>query len=100
MSSLNLCFIRPLPAFPPTIPAERSVFVQPWYPAKSAPSFADALNCLRRVLWQDKIKFMFGKRFVHNKHFEFLIEALASAASMLGKTASEKRTLDCSPAFL
>jgi hypothetical protein len=58
----------------------RYFFVQPWYPGKSAPSFADALSCLRRVLWQDRIKFMFGKRFVHNKNFEFLIEALASAA--------------------
>jgi len=58
----------------------RYFFVQPWYPDKSAPSFADALNCLRRVLWQDRIKFMFGKRFVHNKNFEFLIQALAAAA--------------------
>jgi hypothetical protein len=59
---------------------QRHFFIQPWYPGKSAPSFADALSCLRRVLWQDRIKFMFGKRFVHNKNFEFLIEALASAA--------------------
>ncbi len=59
---------------------QRYFFVQPWYPGKSAPSFADALSCLRRVLWRDRIKFMFGKRFVHNKNFEFLIEALASAA--------------------
>jgi len=58
----------------------RYFFVQPWYPGKSAPSFADALSCLRRVLWRDRIKFMFGKRFVHNKNFEFLIEALAAAA--------------------
>ena len=42
--------------------------------------FADALGCLRRVLWQDRIKCMFGKRLVHDKNFEFLIEALASAA--------------------
>jgi len=55
-------------------------FVQPWYPGKSAPSFADALSCLRRVLWQDRIKFMFGRKSVHNKNFEFLIEALAAAA--------------------
>jgi hypothetical protein len=55
-------------------------FVQPWYPCKTAPSFADALSCLRRVLWQDRIKSMFGKRLVHDKNFEFLIEALASAA--------------------
>ena len=58
----------------------RYFFVQQWYPSKSAPSFADALNCLRRVLWRDRIKFMFGKKFVHNKNFEFLIEALAAAA--------------------
>jgi hypothetical protein len=59
---------------------QRYFSVQPWYPDKSAPSFADALSCLRRVLWRDRIKFMFGKRSVHNKNFEFLIEALASAA--------------------
>jgi len=58
----------------------RYFFVQPWYPGKTVPSFADALSCLRRVLWQDRIKFMFGKRFVHDKNFEFLIEALAAAA--------------------
>jgi len=58
----------------------RYFFIQPWYQGKFAPSFADALSCLRRVLWRDRIKFMFGKRFVHNKNFEFLIEALASAA--------------------
>lgn len=58
----------------------RYFFVPPWYPGKSAPSFADALSCLRRVLWRDRIKIMFGKRFVHNKNFEFLIEALAAAA--------------------
>jgi len=59
---------------------QRYFFVQPWYPGKAAPSFADALSCLRRVLWQDRIKYMFGKKFVHNKNFEFLIEALAAAA--------------------
>jgi hypothetical protein len=58
----------------------RYFFVQPWYSGKSAPSFADALSCLRRVLWRDRIKFMFGKKVVHNKNFEFLIEALAAAA--------------------
>ena len=58
----------------------RYFFVQPWYPSKTVPSFADALNCLRRVLWRDRIKFMFGKSFVHSNNFEFLIEALAAAA--------------------
>ena len=58
----------------------RYFLVRPWYPEKTVPSFADALSCLRRVLWRGRIKFMFGKRFVHNNNFEFLIEALAAAA--------------------
>jgi len=59
---------------------QRTFLVWPWYPQKSTPSFADALNSLRRVLWQKQIKSMFGKRIVHDKNYEFLIEALASAA--------------------
>jgi hypothetical protein len=52
----------------------------PWYPYKPYPSFQDALACLRRVLWKERIKVLFGKMSGHNKVFEFLIEALASAA--------------------
>lgn len=52
----------------------------PWYRSKTHPSFQDALACLRRVLWRQRIKFMFGKTFVHDKNFEFLIEALSAAA--------------------
>ena len=52
----------------------------PWYPHKPHPSFQDALACLRRVLWKERIKVLFGKTSVHDKVFEFLIEALASAA--------------------
>jgi hypothetical protein len=52
----------------------------PWYSSKTHPSFRDALSGLRRVLWKERIKFMFEKPFVHNKIFEFLIQALASAA--------------------
>jgi len=59
---------------------KRYFVVQPWNPLKVTPSFADAIVCLRLELWQDRIKCMFGKRFVHNKNFEFLIEALAAAA--------------------
>ena len=33
----------------------RYFFVQPWYPGKSAPSFADALSCLRRVLCRKEL---------------------------------------------
>lgn len=58
----------------------RYFLIQPWYRQKSAPSFADALSCLRRELWRERIKYMFGKSAVHDKKFEFLMEALASAA--------------------
>jgi len=59
---------------------QRTFWVWPWYPHKATPSFADALSSLRRTLWQEKIKSMFGKRAVHDKKYEFLIEALSSAA--------------------
>jgi len=58
----------------------RTFTVQPWNPLKSTPSFADALACLRRVLWQERIKSMFGNWAVHDKNFKFLLEALAPAA--------------------
>jgi len=58
----------------------RYFIVQPWYPRKSAPSFADALSCLRRELWRERIKCMFGISAVHDKKFEFVLEALAPAA--------------------
>jgi len=58
----------------------RYFLIQPWYRRKSAPSFADALGCLRRELWRERIKYMFGKSAVHDKKFEFLLEALAPAA--------------------
>jgi len=58
----------------------RTFWVQPWYRKKATPSFADALCCLRRELWTERIKYMFGKSAVHDKKFEFLLEALAPAA--------------------
>ena len=54
--------------------------VHPWNPLKSMPSFADAIACLRRELWRERIKCMFGVSAVHDKKFEFLLEALAPAA--------------------
>ena len=54
--------------------------VQPWYRQKATPSFADAIACLRRELWRERIKYMFGNSAVHDKKFEFLLEALAPAA--------------------
>ena len=61
-------------------PSQRIFVVMPWYPEKSVPSFADALSCLRRELWGQRIKLMFAKSSVHDDNFEFLIEALATAA--------------------
>jgi len=51
-----------------------------WYLQKTTPSFADAIGCLRRELWSQRIKYMFGDWAVHDKKFEFLLEALAPAA--------------------
>ena len=54
--------------------------VPPWYPYKSAPRFSDDLRCLRRELWTERIKYMFGISAAHEKNYAFLIEALAAAA--------------------
>ena len=59
---------------------KRYFIVQPWNPLKCTPSFADAIACLRRELWRERIKCMFGVSAVHDKKFEFLLEALAPAA--------------------
>lgn len=59
---------------------QRYFIVQPWYSQKLTPSFADALSCLRRELWRERIKYMFGISAVHDKKFEFVLEALAPAA--------------------
>ena len=59
---------------------KRYFIVHPWNPLKSTPSFADAIACLRRELWSERIKCMFGVWAVHDKKFEFLLEALAPAA--------------------
>jgi hypothetical protein len=59
---------------------QRYFIVQPWYRQKSTPSFADALSCLRRELWRERIKYMFGISAVHDKKFKFVLEALVPAA--------------------
>ena len=59
---------------------KRTFVVTPWNPTKATPSFADALRGLRRELWTERIKQMFGVSAVHDKKFEFLLEALAPAA--------------------
>ncbi len=60
--------------------AQKLMVRLPWYPTKAHPSFRDALMLLRRALWKERIKSMFGKFTVHDKNTDFLIEALASAA--------------------
>jgi hypothetical protein len=59
---------------------KRYFIVQPWNPLKATPSFADAISCLRRELWSERIKCMFGVSAVHDKKYQFLLEALAAAA--------------------
>jgi len=59
---------------------QRHFVVRRWYRQKEAPSFADALSCLRCELWRERIKSMFGISAVHDKKVEFLLEALAPAA--------------------
>lgn len=61
-------------------PSQRRFTVHRWYQWKTNPSFADALACLRRKIWRERIKCMFGDAAVHDKKFEFLLEALAPAA--------------------
>jgi hypothetical protein len=59
---------------------QRRFMVRPWYSQKTRPSFSDAIGCLRRRLWRERINCMFGKSAVHDKNFKFLLEALAPAA--------------------
>lgn len=44
----------------------RYFWTQPWYRQKATPSFADALYCLRRELWTERIKYMFGHSAIHD----------------------------------
>jgi len=52
----------------------------PWYPAKTRPSFADALAALRRVLWRRRISSASELGPHPAKIFAALIEVLATAA--------------------
>jgi len=60
--------------------SQQYFMVHPWNPLMYRPSFADAIACLSRELWRERIKCMFGNSAVHDKKFEFLLEALAPAA--------------------
>jgi hypothetical protein len=51
-----------------------------WYPGKTHPSFQDAWAALRRHLWSQRIKTMFGPLPGHTQNLAVLIDALSRAA--------------------
>ena len=57
-----------------------SFTIQPWHPAKAAPSFADALAELRRTLWRERISPALGVPILDQQTVDVLVEALAVAA--------------------
>ncbi len=48
--------------------SKRTFWVPPWYCQKTTPSFTDVLTGLRRELWRERIKCMFGNTAVHDKN--------------------------------
>jgi hypothetical protein len=63
------------------ISGERPSFaLQPWYPTKKAPSFADALAELRRTLWRERISPTSRTQLLDQQTVDVLVEALAVAA--------------------
>jgi hypothetical protein len=53
---------------------------RPWYPKKATPSFADALACLRRTLWHQRIFATRDQPRLTSEIAEGIIDALARAA--------------------
>jgi hypothetical protein len=53
---------------------------RPWYPKKATPSFADALACLRRTLWHQRIFATSDEPRLTPETAETIIDALARAA--------------------
>jgi len=60
--------------------ARRSWIPLPWYPQKATPSFADALACLRRALWRERLFVKSEKNPLPSKITTTLINVLAMAA--------------------
>jgi hypothetical protein len=58
----------------------RSWITRPWYPQKATPSFADALACLRRALWRQRLFADSEKTPLKSKITTTLIDVLAMAA--------------------
>jgi hypothetical protein len=52
---------------------KRYFIVRPWNPLKCTPSFADVIACLRRELWRERIKCMFGVSAVMIKNSSFCL---------------------------
>lgn len=53
---------------------------RPWYPTKSAPSFLDAIACLRKHIWRSRIFVASDPAPLNRKKAAFLLDALAMAA--------------------
>lgn len=53
---------------------------RPWYPKKTAPSFADALACLRRTLWRQRIFATSDEPRLQPEMAEVIIDALGRVA--------------------
>jgi hypothetical protein len=53
---------------------------RPWYPKKATPSFADALACLRRTLWRQRIFATSDDARLTPETAEVIIDVLARAA--------------------
>ena len=63
-----------------THPTGRTWIPRPWYPAKTTPSFLDALAALSRVLWSQRITAMSRSGPENAKINEVLLDTLAYAA--------------------
>lgn len=59
---------------------KRTWSMVPWYPAKSTPSFTDALASLRKILWRQRIITRSDKIPVKSKIMDALIDVVALAA--------------------
>jgi hypothetical protein len=63
-----------------TLKTRRAWIPLPWYPQKTTPSFADALACLRRALWRERLFVNSEENPLPSKITATLINVLAMAA--------------------
>ncbi len=64
----------------PTFGAARTWKVRPWYTAKAAPSFLDALAALRKTLWSDRMTTVSSSPVELARFTDVLLDVLATAA--------------------